>query len=67
VAGLTGDPVYTVRGAPGGIDINATLGKHEYSFEQEVAFPNKIDACHIAGCTMPDGTWIPNPNFGGGR
>lgn len=59
---------YTVE-APGGVDVNATLGKHMFSHEQEIAFPGGVDPRFIKGAhpvidskgTL--GEWIPNPGF----
>jgi hypothetical protein len=59
---------YTVE-APGGIDVNATLGKHVFSHEQEIAFPGGVDPRFIRGAhPVIDGKgtlgeWIPNPGF----
>lgn len=55
--------------APGGIDVNATLGDHRYSFEDEVAFPGGIDRRFIVGAQPYDpttgrlGEIIPNPYY----
>ena len=60
--------------APGGIDVNATLGKHRDANQQEVAFPGGIRPENIAGVeqvtsgTAPffpvrTGEFRANPNF----
>ncbi|WP_344358218.1 scabin-related ADP-ribosyltransferase [Streptomyces gobitricini] len=56
-------------GAPGGIDVNRTLGGHSLSYEEEVAFPGGIRAEYIKGAYSYDygtgelGEFIPNPNY----
>ena len=62
--------VYKVR-APGGIDVNATLGRHLNVTEREIAFPGGIARQFVEGAhkVMPDGSrgaWIPNPHFSPG-
>lgn len=54
--------------APGGIDANATLGDHRFSWEHEISFPGGIRTEFIEGVRpmLPDGTLgelVPNPNF----
>ncbi|MFI5776019.1 hypothetical protein [Nocardia sp. NPDC051570] len=54
---------------PGGIDINETLGPHEMSYEQEIAFPGGIRNEFIVGvrpynyATGELGEMILNPNY----
>ena len=59
--------------APGGIDVNATLGPHGYQFEQEIAMPGGIKPDRIIGMwpinhdplthTPILGTFIANPYY----
>ncbi|MEU4926399.1 hypothetical protein AB0G54_07815 [Streptomyces yokosukanensis] len=55
--------------APGGIDINRTLGDHPLSYEEEVAFPGGIRSEYIKGAYSYDyatgelGEFVPNPNY----
>ncbi|MFC7828536.1 hypothetical protein [Streptomyces sp. NPDC057375] len=55
--------------APGGIDINETLGEHPLAFEEEIAFPGGIRSEYIKGAYPYDyrtgelGEFIPNPNY----
>ncbi|MFJ8162638.1 hypothetical protein ACIRBY_17180 [Streptomyces sp. NPDC096136] len=55
--------------APGGIDVNASMGDHPLSYEQEVAFPGGIRTEYISGArpynyaTAELGDFIPNPNY----
>jgi hypothetical protein len=55
--------------APGGIDVNATIGPHPFADEQEVAFPGGIESCHIEGARPYDddtgrlGPFEPNPVY----
>lgn len=54
--------------APGGIDVNQSLGPHPLQHEAEIAFPGGVDPRFIKGVhrVNPDGSlgeWIPNPNF----
>ena len=59
-----GPNVYEVR-APGGIDLNATLGaRSPFPNELEIAFPGRVQSCHIVGCTTASGRWVPNPGYG---
>ncbi|HEX5496054.1 MAG TPA: hypothetical protein VFX70_15910 [Mycobacteriales bacterium] len=57
---------YTVD-APGGVDVNATLGTHTFSNESEIAFPGGVHPSHISGAHPVNvdgslGDWVPNPN-----
>jgi hypothetical protein len=64
VAADFGPNVYEVR-APGGIDVNATLGPQSpFPNELEIAFPRHIDTSNIVGCRLPSGEWMPNPRYG---
>lgn len=55
--------------APGGIDVNETLGPHEKSYEHEISFPGGIRSEFIQGvrsynyATGELGEFIPNPNY----
>ncbi|NKY48145.1 scabin-related ADP-ribosyltransferase [Nocardia cerradoensis] len=55
--------------APGGIDVNETLGAHTMEYESEVAFPGGIRGEFIVGArsysysTGEYGDFIPNPNY----
>ncbi len=54
--------------APGGIDVNKTLGSHIHEGENEIAFPGGVAPRFIKGVYQvnPDGglgEWIPNPGF----
>jgi uncharacterized protein YukE len=54
--------------APGGIDVNQSLGKVIFPGEQEIAFPGGIQPQYIKGANPlgPNGElgeWIPNPGF----
>ena len=57
---------YTVQ-APGGVDVNASLGRHVFEGEAEVAFPGGIDRRFIeGGHRVHDdslGEWFANPHF----
>jgi hypothetical protein len=60
---------YEIR-APGGIDVNRTLGEVVFPGEAEIAFPGGISPRFIAGAHrvgldgLPiPGSWIPNPFF----
>lgn len=56
--------VYEVR-APGGIDVNDSLGPMSpFPSELEVAFTGGVPARCVVGCVMPNGDWLPNPDFG---
>jgi hypothetical protein len=60
-----GPNVYEVR-APGGVDVNATLGSRSpFPSELEVAYPGGVPSSCIAGCTLPNGQWVPNPGYRG--
>jgi hypothetical protein len=54
--------------APGGIDVNKTLGPHIFEHEKEIAFPGGVASRFVKGANRvnPDGSlgeWIPNPGF----
>ncbi|GGW54332.1 scabin-related ADP-ribosyltransferase [Streptomyces xantholiticus] len=55
--------------APGGIDVNSSMGDHPLSYEKEVAFPGGIRPEYIKGAapynyaTGELGDFIPNPNY----
>lgn len=54
--------------APGGVDVDRTIGRVLYPGEEEVAFPGGLEARFIKGAhrLLPDGglgEWIPNPGF----
>lgn len=59
--------------APGGIDVNATLGKHTHDYENEIAMPGGIRPDRVKGLWRIDhdyrsgapslGQYIPNPNY----
>jgi uncharacterized protein YukE len=54
--------------APGGVDVNQTLGKVYFPAEQEIAFPGGIQPQFIKGAnplspTGGPGDWIPNSGF----
>lgn len=55
--------------APGGIDVNASMGDHPLSYEEEVAFPGGVRTEFIVGARPYDyatdelGDFIPNPNY----
>ncbi|MEH0633267.1 hypothetical protein QBA35_07760 [Streptomyces bottropensis] len=55
--------------APGGIDVNKSIGSHALSYEEEVAFPGGIRNEYIKGAYSYDyatgelGEFIPNPNY----
>ncbi|MCX5194179.1 enterotoxin A family protein [Streptomyces sp. NBC_00249] len=55
--------------APGGIDVNTTMGTHPLSYEKEVAFPGGIRPEYIKGArpysyaTGELGNLTPNPNY----
>jgi uncharacterized protein YukE len=60
---------YEIR-APGGIEVDATLGRVVFPGEAEIAFPGGIASRFIAGAHRIDptgvpisGSWIPNPYF----
>ena len=55
--------------APGGIDVNATIGPHPFDDEQEIAFPGGIEACSVEGARPYDpgtgqlGPVVSNPEY----
>lgn len=54
--------------APGGIDVNKTLGSHIFESEKEIAFPGGVDPRFVKGANRVNadgslGEWIPNPGF----
>ncbi|MCD0485492.1 hypothetical protein LO771_24675 [Streptacidiphilus sp. ASG 303] len=60
--------------APGGVDVNRTLGSHAGEGQQEVSFPGGISAENIRGAQLVTGgsgpflpvtvgRFVPNPNF----
>ncbi|MFJ9968548.1 scabin-related ADP-ribosyltransferase [Streptomyces avermitilis] len=55
--------------APGGIDVNRSLGSHPLDYEEEVAFPGGVRGEYIKGAYSYDyatgelGEFIPNPNY----
>ncbi|WP_322985131.1 hypothetical protein [Streptomyces sp. S584] len=55
--------------APGGIDVNSSMGDHPLSYEKEVAFPGGIRPEYIKGArpynyrTGEVGDLVPNPNY----
>ncbi|MEV5127012.1 hypothetical protein AB0K49_30100 [Streptomyces decoyicus] len=55
--------------APGGIDVNRTLGTHELDYEEEVAFPGGVRREYIVGArpysysSGEHGDLIPNPHY----
>lgn len=55
--------------APGGIDVNKTIGEHELSYEEEVSFPGGVRSEYIKSAmpyeyaTGELGEPIPNPNY----
>ncbi|WP_322887983.1 RHS repeat-associated core domain-containing protein, partial [Wenjunlia vitaminophila] len=53
---------YIIRGVEG-IDVNREFPGNPFSHEREVAIPGRVDAKKIVGCWLPDGTWVPNPNY----
>src|SRR5690349_2329228 len=56
--------IYVIR-APGGVDVNLTLGAHSpFPEESEIAMPGGVNPSCILGCTLPSGRWVPNPNYG---
>ena len=67
-----GDWEYDID-APGGVDVNATLEKNQYSKESEIAYPGGIQPERIRGAwqikrdpvtgEMTRGEYIPNPNY----
>lgn len=59
-----GGNVYTIRGVDG-INVNERIPDNIFAHEREIAVPGSIDTSCIVGCRLRDGTWVPNPNFGG--
>lgn len=62
--------VYTMRGQPHGVDINATLGtNHPFSYELEIAVPGGIKPSDIMGGRAMNssgkfvGPFIKNPSY----
>jgi hypothetical protein len=58
---------YTVD-APGGIDVNRTLGPHAFQHEQEIAFAGGLGPQQVVGVhpVLPSGTlgeFVPNPSY----
>jgi hypothetical protein len=59
--------------APGGVDVNATLGPHAYTGEQEIAMPGGVLPERIRGMwtikrdpetgQVTRGDYIQNPNY----
>ncbi|MBP5868785.1 hypothetical protein QBB33_06860 [Streptomyces scabiei] len=55
--------------APGGIDVNKTLGDHPLSYEEEVAFPGGVRGEYIKSAAPYDyrtselGESVPNPHY----
>ncbi|MEU0085665.1 hypothetical protein [Streptomyces sp. NPDC006274] len=55
--------------APGGIDVNSSMGDHPLSYEEEVAFPGGIRPEYIKGASPYNyatgelGDFIPNPHY----
>jgi RHS repeat-associated protein len=63
-----GDFVYEIRTKSQGRNVNSELGTHDYSYENEVAFPDLIPSSDIKGAypVKSDGSlgdFIPNPNY----
>jgi hypothetical protein len=58
-----GGYVYLIRGVDG-VDVNNAVPDNIYAYEQEIAVPGKIDTSCIVGCTLPNGKWVSNPNYG---
>jgi hypothetical protein len=64
-----GSHVYTVRPGSKGIDVNATLGKHNLAYEHEIAVPGGVPPSDIMGARqvgsngMFSGPFIKNPNY----
>jgi hypothetical protein len=66
--------VYKIEGAPGGIDVNKTIGlwwmlKNAFPFEREIAFAGGIDEQFITQYRehqggQPAGDWKPFPSGG---
>jgi hypothetical protein len=63
VAIRRGGYVYEVRAD--GVDVNKAFPGNPFSHEQEVAVPGRIGPECIVACRLPDGTRVPNPNYGG--
>jgi len=63
-----GDYLYVIKWQPNGIDVNAKLGPHGYSYEQEIAVPTQIKNTDIKGAYKYNkdgslGEFIPNPLY----
>lgn len=76
IFGTPGDPGYRYFyeiDAPGSVDVNATLGPHAYTNEQEIAMPGGVRPERIRGMwpikrdpetgQVTRGDYVSNPNY----